>query len=50
MTYNGKTHKKCTFVKMSSVGRRIKRKKKGRKAMTTSERIKALSDWRKSWM
>jgi hypothetical protein len=49
MTYNAKTHKKCTFVKMTSVGRR-KRKKTSRKAMTTSERIKALSDWRKSWM
>ena len=46
MTYNGKTYKKCTFPKMGTA--KIKRKKTGRKAMTTAERAKALSSWRKS--
>jgi len=50
MTYNPKTSKKCSFIKMSSKGRQIKKKlKKKTKAMTSNQRAKALSDWRKSW-
>ena len=43
MTYIPK--KKCTFPKMGSD--RIRRKKKGRKAMTSNERTRALVAWRK---
>ena len=44
-------YKKCMFQKMSSKGRTIKnRQKVKKKAMTSRERAKALSDWRKGWM
>ncbi len=43
MTYNPK--KGCTFKKMGF--QKIKRKKKKHKAMTSNERTRALSAWRK---
>ena len=46
MTYNGKTYKKCTFAKMGK--NNIRKKPKGRKGMTTNEKNKAISDWKKN--
>ena len=41
------TNKKCTFAKLGT--RKLPKRERSRKAMTPNERIKALSDWRRSW-
>lgn len=43
-------YKKCTFEKMSSKGRNSNKRLKRKKAMTSNERAKTLSDWKKGWM
>ena len=47
MSYNPKTAKKCTFVKMGK--KKGVQKKRGSKAITSSERMRKLKEWRNSW-
>ena len=47
MSHNPKTAKKCTFPKMGK--KKGVQKKRGSKAITSSERVKKLTEWRNSW-
>jgi|TARA_R110002074_G_scaffold120750_2_gene254648 hypothetical protein len=47
MTYNSKTAKKCTFVKMGK--KKGIQKKVGSKSMTPTQRQRALTRWNSGW-
>ena len=47
MTYNSKTAKKCTFVKMGK--KKGIQKKVGSKSMTPTQRQKAITDFNNTW-
>ena len=47
MTYNSKTAKKCTFVKMGK--KKGIQKKVGSKSMPPTQRQRALTRWNSGW-
>ena len=49
MTYRPDKNNKCTFQKMGKISHQLRNKKKDKNTLSSSERARKLSEWKKSW-